>query len=104
LIAVGDVLMLLDHHTGASTKAVRRPCMVVAISPAIVLVAPRSASVAGKVRTPVGAAGLDKEGSFSGWRCRVSRSTAEAAENRGQLEEPYKSEVLAAQGRKGGSS
>lgn len=102
MIAVGDVLMLLDHDTGASTKAVRRPCMVVAISPAIVLVAPRSASVSGSVPTPIGAAtGLNKEGSFSGWRCRVSRAIAEAAENRGQLAEPYKSEILAMQRRKG---
>ena len=102
MIVVGDVLMLLDHDTGASPKPVRRPCMVVAISSAIVLVAPRSASVSGAVPTPIGAAtGLNKEGSFSGWRCRVSRVIAEAAENRGQLGEPYKSEILAMQKRKG---
>ena len=101
VIAIGDVLMLFDNDTGASKKPVRRPCMVVTISPAIVIVAPRSASVAGKVPTPVGAAsGLDKEGSFSGWRCRVPRSVAEAAGNRGQLEEPFKGEVLALQKRK----
>ena len=78
--------------------------MVVALSPAIVLVAPRSASVKGKVPTPIGSAtGLDKEGSFSGWRCRVSIAAAEAAENRGQLAEPYRAEVLALHARKGGA-
>lgn len=96
VIAVGDVLMLPDLQTGASKKPVLRPCMVVAISGAIVLVAPRSASVKGKVPTPAGVAkGLNKEGSFSGWRCRVSRNVAEVAENLGPLAEPYYAEVLA---------
>jgi hypothetical protein len=102
-MVVGDVIMLHDSDTGASAKSAIRPCMVVAISSAIVLVAPRSASVKGKVPTPVECAtGLDKEGSFSGWRCAVARAVAESADNRGQLAEPYRAEVLALHKRKRG--
>ncbi|MDX6589545.1 MAG: hypothetical protein QOI84_819 [Solirubrobacterales bacterium] len=101
-IHVGDVLMLHDLDTGASNKPVVRPCMVVAMTAAIVIVAPRTASGSGEVPTPAGAAkGLNKEGRFGSWRCRVPRRVAETAQNNGQLSEPYRSEVLAAQGPKG---
>lgn len=103
-IEVGDVLMLDDRDTGASRKPVFRPCMVVAMSAAIVIVAPRTTSGSGEVPTPIGAAkGLNREGRFGSWRCRVSRAVAEAAENNGQLSEPYRSEVLAVQGLRGSS-
>jgi hypothetical protein len=96
VIAVGDVLTLHDADTGASTKNVSRPCLVIAIGPTIVVVAPRSVSVSGKVPTPAtSSAGFDKPGSFSRWRCRVGRPAAEAATNHGQLAEPYRSQVLA---------
>lgn len=101
-IHVGDVLMLHDLDTGASKKSVIRPCMVVAMTAAIVIVAPRTTSGSGEVPTPAGAAkGLNKDGRFGSWRCRVPRQIAEAAQNNGQLNEPYRSEVLAAQGPKG---
>lgn len=101
-IRVGDVLMLDDRDTGASRKSVIRPCMVVSMTAAIVIVAPRTTSGSGEVLTPSGAArGLNKEGRFGSWRCRVPRSAAESAQNNGQLAEPYKSEVLAIQVFKG---
>jgi hypothetical protein len=96
VIAVGDVLTLYDADTGASTKNVLRPCLVIAIGPTIVVVAPRSVSVSGKIPTPTAASsGFDKAGSFSRWRCRVGRPAAEAATNHGQMAEPYRSQVLA---------
>jgi hypothetical protein len=96
VIAVGDVLTLHDADTGASTKNVLRPCLVIAIGPTIVVVAPRSVSVNGKVPTPATASpGFDKPGSFSRWRCRVGRPVAEAALNHGQIAEPYRSQILA---------
>jgi hypothetical protein len=96
VIEVGDVLTLHDADTGASGKNVVRPCMVVAVSSAIVLVAPRSVSVGGSVPTPTHASlAFNKPGSFSGWRCRVGRVAAEAAPNHGQLAEPYRAEIIA---------
>jgi len=96
MIAVGDVLTLHDADTGASPKNVVRPCVVVAVGATIVVVAPRSVSVTGPVATPVAASrGFTAEGSFSRWRCRVSRSAAEAGINHGQLAEPYRTLVLA---------
>jgi hypothetical protein len=96
VIAIGDVLMLHDADTGASMKDVHRPCLVLAITSTIVVVAPRSASVYGPVPTPREAStAFNKGGSFSGWRRPVSRSVAEAAENHGQLTEPYLQEALA---------
>lgn len=96
VIEVGDVLVLHDADTGASPKNEVRPCMVVAIASAVVAVAPRSASVKGSVETPVGAStAFTKPGSFSGWRCRVGLAAALAADNHGQLAEPYRNEVLA---------
>ena len=96
MITVGDVLALHDADTGASTKNVVRPCLVIAIGSTIVVVAPRSVSVSAKVPTPPSASpGFDKPGSFSRWRCRVGRPAAEAATNHGQLAEPYRSQVLA---------
>ena len=89
--------MLCDLDTGASPKhdAVR-PCVVVAVASAIVVVAPRSASVKGLLPTPADAStAFDKPGSFSRWRCRVSRTTAEEATNHGALAEPYLRELLA---------
>lgn len=104
-IKVGDVLMLDDRDTGASKKPVVRPCMVIAMSAAIVIVAPRTSSGSGEVSTPIGSAkGLNKEGRFGSWRCRVPRAIAEAAQNNGQLSEPFRSEVLAVQGLKRVSS
>ncbi|HXV06311.1 MAG TPA: hypothetical protein VFP23_10450 [Solirubrobacterales bacterium] len=101
-IKVGDVLMLDDRDTGASKKSVVRPCMVIAMSTAIAIVAPRTTSGSGEVSTPIGAAkGLNREGRFGSWRCRVPRAIAEAAQNNGQLGEPYRSEVLALQGLRG---
>lgn len=101
-IKIGDVLMLDDRDTGASQKQVVRPCMVVAMSAAIVIVAPRTTSGSGEVHTPSGSAkGLNKEGRFGSWRCRVPRPAAESAQNNGQLDEPFRSEVLAVQGLKG---
>ena len=96
MIAVGDVLTLHDADTGASVKNVWRPCLVIAIGSTIVVVAPRSVSVSGKVPTPATASpGFDKPGSFSRWRCPVGRPAAEAATNHGQMAEPYRSQVLA---------
>ena len=96
MIAVGDVLILHDADTGASTKNVLRPCLVIAITSTMVVVAPRSVSVSGKVPTPATAStGFDRPGSFSRWRCRVGRPTAEAATHHGQMTEPYRSQVLA---------
>lgn len=96
MIAVGDVLTIHDADTGASTKNALRPCLVIAIGPTIVVVAPRSVSVRGKVPTPATASsGFDRAGSFSRWRCRVGRPAAEAATNHGQMAEPYRSRVLA---------
>ena len=96
VIAVGDVLTLHDADTGASGKNVTRPCMVIAVSAAIVVVAPRSVSVNGPVPTPASASpGFSKPGSFSRWRCRVGRRAADAAANHGQLAEPYRAQVLA---------
>jgi hypothetical protein len=101
VLAVGDVLSLHDADTGASTKNVVRPCMVVAVSATIVVVAPRSASVAGPVRTPTSASpAFTRPGSFSRWRCRVARTIADAATNHGQLAEPYRSQLLALTRRK----
>ncbi len=101
MIAVGDVLTLHDADTGASKKNVMRPCIVVAISSAVVVVAPRSVSVSGSVPTPAAAsAGFNKEGSFSRWRCRVGRVAAEAALNHGQLAEPYRGEIIALSARR----
>ena len=95
MIAVGDVLMLHDADTGASTKDDVRPCMVVAQSATIVVVAPRSVSVKGRVPTPASAsAGFSKPGSFSRWRCRIGRAAADRARNYGQLDEPYRTQVL----------
>lgn len=100
-IAVGDVLMLQDADTGASAKRVTRPCVVLALSPAIVVVVPRSASHKGLVPTPETASpGFNKPGSFSRWRVRVARQIAEGAINHGQLAEPYLAEVLALQRRR----
>lgn len=77
-----------------------RPCLVVAASSAIVVVAPRSASHKDAVPTPASASpGFTKPGSFGRWRCRVARKAAEAAINHGQLAEPYLAEVLALQRR-----
>jgi len=96
VIAVGDVLLLHDCDTGASSKNVLRPCVVVAVGSAVVVVAPRSVSARGPVRTPASAStAFTKPGSFSGWRCRVGLLAALAAETHGQLAEPYRSEVLA---------
>jgi hypothetical protein len=96
VIAVGDVLTLHDADTGASGKNVTRPCMVLAISAAIVVVAPRSVSINGTVPTPASASpGFNKPGSFSRWRCPVGRPAADAATNHGQLAEPYRAQVLA---------
>jgi hypothetical protein len=101
VIEVGDVLTLHDADTGASSKSVERPCMVLAISSAIVVVAPRSVSVRGSVPTPASAScGFNKPGSFSGWRCRVGRVAAEAAPNHGQLAEPYRAEIIALSARR----
>jgi hypothetical protein len=95
MIAVGDVLTLHDADTGASGKNRTRPCMVVAIGATVVIVAPRSVSVAGPVPTPISASpGFTKSGSFSRWRCRVGRVAADGAVNHGQLAEPYRSQVL----------
>jgi hypothetical protein len=95
VIAVGDVLMLHDSDTGASKKDVWRPCMVLAITSTLAIVAPRSASVPRSVMTPAEASrAFNKDGHFSRWRQRVSRPAAEAAENYGQLAEPYLREVL----------
>jgi hypothetical protein len=94
VIAVGDVLMLHDSDTGASKKDFWRPCMVLAITSTVAIVAPRSASV--PVMTPAGASSaFNKDGHFSRWRRPVSRPVAEAAENHGRLAEPYLREVLA---------
>jgi hypothetical protein len=101
VIAVGDVLTLHDADTGASNKNEVRPCMVLAISSTIVVVAPRSVSVKGKVPTPASASpGFSKTGSFSRWRRPVGRVAAEAALNHGQLDEPYRSQVLALSARR----
>jgi hypothetical protein len=101
MIAVGDVLTLHDADTGASGKNVTRPCVVVAIGATVVIVAPRSVSVAGAVPTPIAASpAFTKAGSFSRWRCRVGRVAAEAAVNHGQLAEPYRSQVLAMSARR----
>lgn len=101
MIEVGDVLTLHDADTGASSKNVVRPCMVVAISSAIVVVAPRSVSVYGTIPTPASASpGFNKPGSFSVWRCRVGRVAAEAAPHHGQLAEPYRAEIIALSARK----
>jgi hypothetical protein len=101
VIAVGDVLTLNDADTGASNKNVERPCMVLAIGSAVVVVAPRSVSVRGSVPTPeTGSAGFNKPGSFSRWRCRVGRSAAEAAPNHGHLAEPYRGQVIALSARR----
>lgn len=95
VIAVGDVLTLHDVDTGASAKSVVRPCVVLAVGSTIVVAAPRSVSISGKVWTPASASpGFDRAGSFSRWRCRVGRPAAEAALNHGPLAEPYRSQVL----------
>jgi hypothetical protein len=95
VIAVGDVLMLHDSDTGASKKDVWRPCMVLAITSTVAIVAPRSASVPGSVTTPPEASSaFNKDGHFSRWRRPVSRPVAEAADNHGQLAEPYLRAVL----------
>jgi hypothetical protein len=95
VIAVGDVLMLHDADTGASDKDVVRPCMVVTQSATIVIVAPRSVSVTGLVPTPEDASpAFNKPGSFSRWRRPVGRAAADQATNHGQLEEPYRTQVL----------
>jgi len=100
-IAVGDVLMLQDADTGASAKRVMRPCVVLALSPAIVVVAPRSAFYNNLLPTTETASpGFNKPGSFSRWRVRVARQIAEGAINHGQLAEPYLAEVLALQRRR----
>lgn len=92
--------MLHDSDTGASRKDVWRPCMVLAITSTVVIVAPRSASVPGSVETPTAASSaFNKEGHFSRWRRPVSRAIADAAENHGQLAEPYLQEVLSFAGR-----
>jgi hypothetical protein len=102
VIAVGDVLMLHDSDTGASRKDVWRPCMVVAVTSTVAIVAPRSASVAGSVLTPREASSaFNKDGHFSRWRRPVTLPVAEAAENHGQLAEPYLQDVLTLAG--GGS-
>lgn len=83
--------MLHDSDTGASKKDVWRPCMVLAITSTVAIVAPRSTSVPGSVITPPEASSaFDKEGHFSRWR----RPVAETAENHGELAEPYLREVL----------
>ena len=94
------MLILHDSDTGASAKNAMRPCLIVAISSGMVIVAPRTASGKGKVATPASASGgFTKEGSFSRWRRPVSRKIAEAAQNHGQLAEPYLGEVQALQNR-----
>jgi hypothetical protein len=96
VIAVGDVLMLHDSDTGASKKDVWRPCMVLAVTSTVAIVAPRSASVPGSVMTPAEASSaFNKDGHFGRWRRPVSRPVAEEAENHGRLAEPYLREVLA---------
>jgi len=96
VIAVGDVLVLHDADTGASLKSVVRPCMVVVVRPASVVVAPRSASAKGLISTPPAAStAFSTTGNFSKWRLPVSRVIADAAPNHGQLAEPYRSKVLA---------
>ncbi len=88
--------MLHDSDTGASKKNVWRPCMVLAITSTVAMVAPRSASVPGSVMTPAKASSaFSKDGHFSRWRRSVSRPVADAAENHGRLAEPYLREVLA---------
>lgn len=87
--------MLHDSDTGASKKDVWRPCMVLAITSTVAIVAPRSTSVPGSVMTPPEASSaFDKEGHFSRWRRPVSRPVAETAENHGELAEPYLREAL----------
>lgn len=96
---MGDVLMLHDSDTGASKKDVWRPCMVLAVTSTVVLVAPRSTSVSGSVATPPEASSaFDKDGHFSRWRRPVSRPVAETADNYGQLAEPYLQAVLSLAG------
>lgn len=88
--------MLHDSDTGASKKNVWRPCMVLAITSTVAIVAPRSVSVSGSVMTPAEASGaFNKDGHFSRWRRPVSRPVADAADNHGQLAEPYLREILA---------
>lgn len=102
MIDVGDVLMLHDSDTGASNKDVWRPCVVVAITSTVAIVAPRSASVHGSINTPAEASSaFNKDGAFSRWRRPVSRPVADAAENHGQLAEPYLREVLSIAGHAG---
>jgi hypothetical protein len=99
--AVGDVLVLHDADTGASKKNVWRPCMVLAVTSTVVIVAPRSGSVSGSIETPTGAStAFTKAGYFSRWRCRVSTPVAETAANHGPLAEPYLGEVLALNARR----
>jgi hypothetical protein len=101
VIAVGDVLVLNDADTGASKKNVWRPCMVLAVTSTVIIVAPRSGSVPGSIETPTGAStAFTKVGYFSRWRCPVSPPAAETAENHGPLVEPYLGEVLALNARK----
>jgi hypothetical protein len=95
VIAVGDVLVLHDADTGASEKNVWRPCMVLAVTSTVVIVAPRSGSVPGSIETPTGAStAFTRVGYFSRWRRPVSPPVAEAADNHGPLAEPYLGEVL----------
>jgi hypothetical protein len=76
--------------------------MVVAVTSTVAIVAPRSASVAGSVLTPREASSaFNKDGHFSRWRRPVTLPVAEAAENHGQLAEPYLQDVLTLAG--GGS-
>jgi hypothetical protein len=96
IIAIGDVLYLSDTVTRLSRKAVKRWCVVIAVTGYQIRVVGRSASRRSGVFTPAGTMPqFDKDGRFWPASARISLADALRARNIGKLPEPYLGEVLA---------